>query len=317
MEQELEKSSINILDPLQDPLAKERLQNLKNKIKNIFSEHTLLNKRIKTYDNIVERLDDLEKNQKKDKAHNEDFIKNKFKILRIISKYNEMSTLMGIYKEYNEVFLNSNESRRAMLIDTGCLFCQVNNELKIYPLENYADNEKNAADLIEIVQNLVKDTNNIDHIHFWQGCEMAIPKRSEIVLNFNKTYPSVYIKKRESKDEIFIEENSWHVNYIADKGFLKVINDEHRNDFVGAILEDEILSVKTHKVSISKKEYANRLNENTNLQDDYQSINMQVLEALQKCDVVVQMPYIIPNADMLVKVSFKGSDTEELILSTS
>ncbi|WP_103071565.1 hypothetical protein [Aquimarina sediminis] len=319
MKQTLEKSPEEMLTSNQNQFNQEKTRVLKEKVKVLFDSNIILKNRIKTYDAMVERLDILEKkehekNIKSEKKHNPTYLENKFRILRIISKYNEMSTLMGIYEEYNEVFLNSNESRRAMLIEGGCVFCKVNNELKIYPIDNYIEKQE---ELVDIVKSLMSSDDNIEHLHFWQGCEMAIPKNSKIILNFNKPYPSVYVKKRESEDEIFIEENSWHVNYIADKGFLRVIEDEHRDHFHGAVMEDEMLKIKTNKVSISKKEYANKLEENTNLQDDYQSINMKVLEALIDCDVVVQMPYITPSADMLVKVSFKGSDTEELILSTS
>ncbi|WP_109438755.1 hypothetical protein [Aquimarina sp. AU119] len=316
MEETLGKELKEVLISDKNQLV-QKTKTLKGKVKVLFYSNDTLKNQMLSYDAIVGRLNILEEKAKREvkieTKHSIEYIENKFKILRIISKYNEMSTLIGVYNEYNEAFLDSNESRRAMLIDSGCLFYKDKKELKVYPIENYLENED---ELLELVKDKIENNTEND-LYFWQGCEMAIPKNSKIILNFNKPYPSVYIKKKEGEDEIFIEENSWHVNYIADKGFLEVIEDQHNSNFLSAIAENEIISVKTNKVSISKKEFANILEENGNLQKSYQAIDMKVLKALKDCEVVVQMPYITPSADMLVKVSFKGSEADELILSTS
>lgn len=199
---------------------------------------------------------------------NQKALEGKERILRIITRYNDMMLLTGIYPEYNNAFLKSDESRRAMLT-TGCYILEGGKVTLEKPKED---------------------------AFYWPGCDMAIPENAKIILSFNNPYPSAFIKQENG--EIFIEENSWHLNYIDNDNLLESVTGVDDNN------------IKAYEAAFPKGKTEKSSDPN------FQTIEMTVKEELKNYDIVVQVPYITPSADMLLKVSFKDKK-DEIILSTS
>lgn len=310
---------------------KEQLKKLKNDIKAIFksydnSKTNDLLKFVNSYDETIRILDEIEK---KELLENPDgkkttFIENKYRIQRIVAKYNLMSSITGIYDLFNDAFLTSSHTRRAMLSDAGAVFFSKKNsngkkELEFFSLEKCIENNQ-EEELKAKIQKIVdtKEPSLETRLQLWQGCEMAMPENCEITLSFSQIYPALYIKKRNknSTDEIFIEEHPWNINYVANEGFLHHNMD---NGPLKALVKNELKQIKTHKVCITKNQFKEIFDTN-NSDPEYQTIELTVLEALKKCDVVIQMPYINTRADILLKVSFQEKAEKdskpEIILTT-
>jgi len=219
-------------------------------------------------------------------------------ILRIGAKYALMNSLLGIYDIFNDAFLSSSLRRRAMLSDGGALIFYKDNELNFFALEDYISDQ-------DTLVNIAADNNENPTLTLWQGCEMTMPEKCEIILSFSQVYPSLFIKRKGTDNEIFIEEYPWNVNYVANSDLL--IKEGKSGDYLksGNLNMNEV----RHSGSISKKQL---------LDDDFKEFSIELKEALEKYNVVIQMPYITPRADMLLKVSFDNKKPEnEIILTTS
>ncbi|WP_281991470.1 hypothetical protein [Aquimarina aggregata] len=314
---------------------KKRIVNLKKDIKEIFElykpsndhkVHNELMKFINSYDGMIKILDDFEKRELEDNSTKSKivFIKNKYRIQRIVTKYNLMSSLIGIYDIFNEAFLMSSASRRSIFSDDGAVFFSKKNKegghiLEFFSLEDCVKNNE-EEELKDKLKTMVqtKEPGLDFHLQLWQGCEMTMPKGCKITLSFSQIYPSLYIKRIDNNDEIFIEEHPWNINYIADKDLLNYNNE---NQFLSDVIAIENWDrIKRRTGSISKNQLSAIIRDEENVKDEFQKIELEVLKALDECDVVIQMPYITPRADILLQVSFndnvKKDSNAEIILTT-
>ena len=312
-----------------------------------------------------------------------------------------MNVQLGMYKIMNDCFLSSNDARRNMLTQGVVLwYTQLDkkegpdsyklhsislSELaptrKVFEELNKTENKVFEERLITFLNQFVgmlnlesvpfeetsetsestKSTYVSGSFHFWGGVGMIIPPKVEVVVSFTQIYPSLFVKKKNANNEIFIEESPWNLNWETnDKNFF-TINGETLTKIEGGDLEvepdspeadgnlekgDESKDIEDYSFkikdkdlfclnvattfyngfgdqqsgSLSKDRFSEAVVDLNQLlgQAKYQDLDLQVQEALAKCSVVLQMPYIAPQADMLVYVSFADDDkgTDNILMSS-
>ncbi len=271
-----------------------------------------------TYKIIVDDLISRENDELKS-SRNKAKTKTKYTILRIITKYNLFTGFLGESNTIDEFFLHSNEAK-IHLLTNGCIFGE-KSKLNMHTLsDKKLETEKDfvmlTPDYYESESNFIED--NINNLFWWRGCEMKIPLEAQITLGFNKLFFSVYVKSKDNFDEINIEESAWNVTYVYNNE--SFIHEENLNSTYGSILTGAGAISKPHRTMVlSKKEFLEYINkdqhsENTN-QEDYLSVDIDILKSLKDCKVVIQMPYQNPRVDALMGVKFSDSETSEIILT--
>ncbi len=235
-------------------------------------------------------------------------IDTKYSVLRIITKYNLFTSFLAESETIDNFFLHSNEAK-IRLLTSGCIFGNLN-ELKIDTLDN-----KNliSNDFVMLApedydREFAFIQNNIDNLYWWRGCEMKIPNEAKITLGFNKLFFSIFIKAKETNDEIFIEESSWDITYLHNNE--NFVRGKNTIPSFGNITSNNA-EARQKKVIINKEDIAN----NNSNKTDYLSVDIDILKALKDCDIVIQMPYQNPRVDALMKVKFENEKASEIILT--
>ena len=174
-------------------------------------------------------------------------IENKYDLLRIVAKYNTMNVQMGAFQILNDNFLYSNDSRREMLTEGSIMWFAKNEKdekiLRTFGISNLIPSrlkilkQDNALFNIKAIQyeivgflnqltkvlngGLTKLTSDFDpkltivpnSLHVWGGVGMIIPPQVQVVISFSQIYPTLFIRKKEGENEVFVEESPWNINW--------------------------------------------------------------------------------------------------------
>ncbi len=285
----------------------------KKRIEKTFRNYGIGHRLLSVYNQTIKML---EKQQTKqlDNAKNGsiDEIKRKYQLTRICSLYNIMTIYFGTLKGFDETFLLCSASRSAM-VSNGIIFYYDENNT----LHWFAADDKNFGKKIKRLEKDLEDEGKSkaikESIYYWGGCVMLLPDNCVVDLGFNSVYPKMYIRSRANVDkEIFLEELSWNVTLLYDSDFASIGQDTEENS--------QQKKIKQDRCYMNNDDFKSNMTVNkskTISNGDYGKFDLKVLENIENCNIVIELPYTPVKADILLKTSFKGKGETEIVLSTT
>ncbi|MDC1162428.1 hypothetical protein OAT18_03190 [Tenacibaculum sp.] len=231
-------------------------------------------------------------------------LKTPFRIIQVYTTYNLMSVNFDLEPLYNDMFLHNNDTRKSM-ITKGSVFWYENDKL-CYLLAG-----KSSQLEIDKLKDKIKTSYTIyNNVQWWRGCHAELPENCKVILSFDNIYPTLYVKKYNSNDEIFLEEQAWSMNMIYNKSLVNQsksnFEDSTPNE-IGSKGKSSLPSQISFPIKTSGA--------------SFQDILVDVNAAAKDCDIIAVMPYTPSKADLLLRLSFNKTDSDttvdEIILTTS
>lgn len=204
-------------------------------------------------------------------------VETKYEILRITAKYGLLMSMISIYEGMLQAFLASSNNR---LLFLG------HQPIKV----NVDASDEEYGQLVQSTDPTYGAKSEPRWIE-WKGCEMTIPASTHIMVAHDITWPTLYMKGKDSTDEIRIHERAWNADVYAS-----------RTDLVKKT-EGEIIDEGLHAF------------DQQNTTTSFKTVRLEVSKKLQEFDLVLEIPVNAPYLDVLTKVSFKDSAEADIVLT--
>lgn len=219
------------------------------------------------------------------------YIKTKYEILRITSRYGLLMSLVSLYDGFRLAFTKSSENRWHLLTDS---FAKVNVD---------TDDPDALGQLIKKGEAGYDSLSESKWLE-WPGCGMHIPENTHIVTNSNVTWPSIYFStknegKQGQKSEINVYERAWNADiFTSEPGLVKQLKENQDQPIIKGYS-----SVSETRVGLDG-------------QQKFRHVSLEIQEKLEEFDIVIEVPFIAPFLDVLTQISFKDSNSQSDVLLT-
>ncbi|KZS39010.1 hypothetical protein AWE51_10610 [Aquimarina aggregata] len=240
----------------------------------------------------------------------------KIDILRITEFFNTFHFFESINDFVRDAYVNSNNLRHGFLTN-GVLFRteKTNNKDQIefavgYTITELTQLRSTKPELYKSIVNEVKSqlegfiaTDSEEKWYFWPGCEMKIPKQTNIILDTSISKSKFVIVEKtdsiEDKAQIVVEEKPYQLE-------LSILMD---TDFYYKKNEKNKQKLKSGFFTINKADTENYASL------DFSEIELELQKGEKKYEYTLYVPYASPRLDVKTNMKIFGADAivEEFI----
>ncbi|HAA13149.1 MAG TPA: hypothetical protein DCE41_16245 [Cytophagales bacterium] len=318
--------------------------NRKEEIEDLRKEEIedLRKKEIEDLDNCLKELkkEDNSSSEAYNRTLNEslDHILRKFRLQKIVTCVHLLSTSMGLDHLYSYAFFKDSPTRIA-LYSRGALFYQKDvfkdeeHQQMNRDKSNISTRSINTSSIAELIQ-FVGDYRNLSNekkvqlsgLYYWPGIEAEFPERTTLMISYDQLYPTLYVRNTitgETLNELFIQENPYSINITYNEEVFTPDEQGQNNPKLkqfatspaGGKIQDGNHMVNFAQIPRTIPKGLKIENE-VGLYD-YSDLSL-FLKQSDNYELVIQIPYTPPFADMLLNLNFSSSNKgEALILSST
>lgn len=281
----------------------------------------------------------------------------KYRIARIDAAYYIMGLLFPIYPESDVAYRYSDSFRKAMLTDGGIIYNNrpETDQKDSKDFIAFSTLLQKEDPILEVQDILIAVTNYFggaiqfpEHYDFkefflFNGVEMAIPEQAKTIMSFNRAYPIAVIRSKSQNSvskkeedpfrminsknqdheffEVHLEENpwsfTWSVNWpkILEINGSEILNEDETS---GEDLPVNAGGSFSKRLTSALRARILEYQESGGVEQvDYMNIEVKIRKVIENCEIIIQLPFMPPRADLLTNIQFDNEESPGIILTCS